>query len=147
MNAELRAAADRLLYDAAHVLRLAEMGGWSSRAEGALRAAAQALAALAPDAPLPENAREAFRSARRRAWERLVELANEGQPPPGGLADALAAVAEAGLSLAAHHPDLARDALALDWLRTLPLPERLEDDRERLLRAARQRRRRLRALR
>ncbi|GBD22764.1 hypothetical protein HRbin29_00408 [bacterium HR29] len=147
MSAELRAAADRLLYDAAHVLRLADLTGATGAAAASLRRAAEVVGRLAPNGPLPDDPVEAFRTARWRAWERLAELARAAGPPPEELAPALGAVAEAGLALAAHHPDLARDALALDWLRTLPLPERLEPERERLLRAARQRTRRLRALR
>lgn len=145
MSAELRAAADRLLYDAAHVLRLADLAGVNGEAAPNVRLAAEALNRIAPNGPLPQEPIEAFRAARERAWERLGELARAGGPLPKGLDSALAALAEAGLALAAKHPDLARDALALDWLRTLPLPERLEPERQRLLRAARRRTRRLRA--
>lgn len=149
MSAQLRSAADRILYDSAHLVRLAGLarGGIRPPEAAALRRAAEAVASLAPGSQLAEDPLQALRVARLHAWHSLRARAASNDSSPGDVDGALESVREAALMLAALHPNLARDALAFDWLRSLPLPERLEPQRSRLLRSVRQRTRRLRGLR
>lgn len=153
MSELIRAAADRLLYDASHLLRLVEQAEtWPSAPrdwEPAVWRAVEALASLeSPQAPRPGGSPgEALRGARAVAYGWLASLASLPHPPALDLGRTFEALAEAGLAVAARHPALQHDALARDWLRWLPLPERLEGQRRRVLRGARLWTRRLRALR